>query len=46
MLTKHKRHCLSINDLESVKPGKGTIEFKNYSKFVDFESNLESVEIC
>ena len=45
VLTKHKKHCLSINDLQSVKLGKGTIEFKNYSKFVDFESNLESVEI-
>ena len=45
VLTKHKKHCLGINDLQSVKLGKGTIEFKNYSKFVDFESNLESAEI-
>ena len=52
VLTKHKEVCLSINGVQSVRPEKGTIEFKNYFKqipvpfkiYVDFESNLESVE--
>ena len=53
MLTKHKKDCLSINGLQSVRLEKGTIEFKNYFKqipapfkiYADFESNLEGVEI-
>ena len=44
---------LSINGAQSVKLEKGTIKFKNYFKqisvpfkiFVNFESNLEAVEI-
>ena len=53
MLKKHKEACLSINGVQSVRLGKGTIEFKNYFKkipvplkiYADFESNLEGVEI-
>ena len=53
MLAKHKKDCLSINGLQSVRLEKGTIEFKNYFKkisaffkiYVNFESNLENVEI-
>ena len=53
VLKNHKEDCLSINGLQSVRLEKGTIEFKNYFKqipapfkiYVDFESNLESVEI-
>ena len=53
MLTEHKKDCLSINGVQSVKSGKGTIEFKNYFKqiaapfkiYADFERNLKSVEI-
>ena len=52
MLTKHKKVCLSINGVKSVRLGKGTIEFKNYFKeipvpfkiHVDFECNLNNVE--
>ena len=53
MLKKHKEDCLSINGAQSIKLDKGTTEFKNYFKqipvpfkiYVDFESNLESVEV-
>ena len=53
VLAKHKKDCLSINGLHSVRLEKGTIEFKNYFKkisaffkiYVNFESNLENVEI-
>ena len=53
VLTEHKKDCLSINGVQSVKSGKGTIEFKNYFKqiaapfkiYADFERNLKSVEI-
>ena len=52
MLTKHKKVCLSINGVKSVRLEKGTIEFKNYFKqipvpfkiYADFECNLKSVE--
>ena len=52
MLTKHKEVSVSINGGQSVKLGKGTIEFKNYFKqvpvplkvYADFECNLKSVE--
>ena len=52
MLTKHKEVCLSINDAQSVRLEKGTIEFKNYFKqilvpfkiYTGFECNLKSVE--
>ena len=52
MLTKYKEVCLSINDAQSVRLKKGTIEFKNYFKqipvplkiYADFECNLKSVE--
>ena len=53
VLTKHKEVCLSINGAQFVRLEKGTIKFKNYFKqipvpfkiYVDFESNLEGVEI-
>ena len=32
VLAKHKKDCLSINGLQSVRLEKGTIEFKNYFK--------------
>ena len=52
VLAKHE-DCLSINRVQSAKVEEGTIEFKNYFKqipvpfkiYVDFECNLESVEI-
>ena len=45
---------MSINGAQSVRLEKGTTDFKNYSKKIpvpfkfhaDFESNLESLEIC
>ena len=53
LLTKHKKDCLSINGVQSVRLEKGTTEFKNHFKqilvpfkiYADFESNLEDVEI-
>ena len=53
VLTKHKKGCLSIYGLQSVKLEKRIIEFKNYFKqipvpfktYVDFECNFEAVEI-
>ena len=53
MFTTHREDCLSINGIQSVRLGKGTIEFKNYFKqilasfqiYVGFASDLESVEI-
>ena len=52
VLTEHKKVCLSINGAQSVKLGKGTIEFKNYFKqilvpfkvYADFECVLKSAE--
>ena len=52
VLTEHKKVCLSINGVKSVRLEKGTIEFKNYFKqipvpfkvYADFECNLKSVE--
>ena len=52
VLTGHEEICLKINVAQSVRFEKGTIEFKNYFRqisvsfkiYVDFESNLESVE--
>ena len=52
MLIKHKKDCLSINRVQSVKVEKGTIEFENYFKqipvpfkiYADFECNLKGVE--
>ena len=32
VLAKHKEDCLSINDVQSTKVKKGTIEFENYFK--------------
>ena len=32
VLTKHKKDCLSINGLQSVKLGREATEFKNYFK--------------
>ena len=53
VFTKYKDDCLGINGKQSVRPEKGTIEFKNYFKqipvlfkiYADFESNLNSGEI-
>ena len=47
------KHCLSIDDKQSVKLEKGIIEFENYFKqipvpfkiYADFECNLRGVEI-
>ena len=52
ILIKHKENCLSINGKQSVKLGKGSIEFKNHFKqipvpfkiYADFESNLRGAE--
>ena len=52
MLIKHKKDCLSINGVQSVKVEEGTIEFGNYFKqipvpfkiYTDFECNLRNVE--
>ena len=52
VLTEHKKVCLSITGAQSVKLGKGTIEFKNYFKqilvpfkvYADFECVLKSAE--
>ena len=52
MLTKHKEVCLSINDAQSVRLEKGTMEFKNCFKqipvpfkiYAGFECNLKNVE--
>ena len=52
MLIKHKKDCLSINGMQSVKVEKGTIEFKNYFKqllvpfkiYADFDCNLRDVK--
>ena len=52
VLTEHKKVYLSINDEQSVRLEKGTIEFKNYLKqipvpfkiYAHFECNLERVE--
>ena len=53
VLAKHKEDCLSINDVQSRKVKKGTIEFENYFKqipgpfkiYADFECSLKGVEI-
>ena len=52
VLVKHKENSLSINGKQSVKLGKGIIEFENYFKQIpvsfkiydDFECNLRDVE--
>ena len=52
MLTEHKEAFLSINGTQSVRLGKGKIQFKNYFKqilvlfkiYADFKCNLKSVE--
>ena len=51
--TKHKKDCLSINGVQSVKLKKGTIKFNNYIKqipvpfkiYADFECNLKAIKI-
>ena len=51
-MTGYKNVCLSINGAQSVRLGKGTIEFKNLFKqilvsfkiYSDFECILDSVE--
>ena len=52
VLIQHKENCLSINGKQSVKLGKGIIEFENYFKqipipfkiYADFDCNLRGVE--
>ena len=49
---RHKKDCLSINEVQSVNVEEGTIEFENYFKqiavsfkiYADFKCNLEGVE--
>ena len=51
--TKHKKDCLSINGVQSVKLKKGTIKFNNYIKqipvpfkiYADFVCNLKAIKI-
>ena len=53
ILIKHKKDCLSINGVQSVKVEEGIIKFENYFKqlpvpfkiYADFECNLKNVEI-
>ena len=52
-MIKHKKDCLSINGVQSVKVEEGIIKFENYFKqlpvpfkiYADFECNLKNVEI-
>ena len=52
VLNNHKEVCLSINGAQSIRLGKGTIEFENYFKqipvpfkfYADFGYNLDSAE--
>ena len=52
-MIKHKKDCLSINGVQSVKLEEGIINFEHYFKqlpipfkiYVDFECNLKNVEI-
>ena len=51
-MAEHKEVCLSINDAQSLRSGKGKIEFKNYFKqipvplkiYADFKCILNSIE--
>ena len=53
ILIKHKKDCLSINGVQSVKVKEGIIKVENYFKqlpvpfkiYADFECNLKNVEI-
>ena len=53
VLIKHKKDCLSINWVQSVKVEEGIIKFENYFRqlpvpfkiYADFECNLKNVEI-
>ena len=53
ILIKHKKDCLSINRVQSVKVEEGIIKFENYFKqlpvpfkiYADFECNFKNVEI-
>ena len=52
-MIKHKKDCLSINGVQSVKVEEGIIRSKNYFKqlsvpfkiYADFECNLKNIEI-
>ena len=52
-MIKHKKDCLSINGVQSVKVEEGIIKFENYLKpvpvpfkiYADFECNFKNVEI-
>ena len=52
ILIKHKKDCLSINRVQSVKVEEGIIKFENYFKqlpvpfkiYANFECNLRNVE--
>ena len=53
VLIKHKKDCLSLNGVQSVKVEEGTIEFEIYFKqipvpfqiYANFECGLESAEV-
>ena len=53
ILIKHKKDCLSINGVQSVKVEEGIIKFENYFKqlpvpfkiYADFECNFKNVEV-
>ena len=53
ILIKHKKGCVSINEMQSVGVEKETIKFQNYFKqipvpfyiYAEFECNLESTEV-
>ena len=52
-MIKHKKDCLSINGVQSVKLEEGIIKFEHYFKqlpipfkiYADFECNLKNVDI-
>ena len=53
ILIKHKKDCLGINGVQSVKVEEGIIKFENYFKqlpvpfkiYADFECNFKNVEV-
>ena len=52
-LIRHKKDCLSINGVQSVRVEEGIIKFENYFKqlpvpfkiYADFECNLRDIEV-
>ena len=43
VLTEHNKVCLSIDGAQSVRLGKGTMEFRNYFKQIPVPSKIVSV---